>query len=333
MWSPCFGRRQMGSPTRPPKPVHPCEYFGPDRGRVGVTMPEPYPIVEVSPEWVLGPEEMGSKEKFWYYNPEKETAWLFKHPQDNTGQHWAEKISAEVASRLGMFHAKVELAEFQGKRGSTTESFSRGGRELVHGNQMLERVVRGYDPRKTFNQSSHTLTNIWCVMERVFPAAEGARQAKLRFADHLVLDALIGNTDRHHENWGILRRRVGDRWRGFVAPSFDHASSLGRELRDSDRDRRLKENRVGDYLQRGRGAIFWSEGERHGPSPLELVKRASRTRPDLFRPALEKLARLDERSLSDLVNRVPDDWMTSSARAFAVVLMGHSLSQLGELTQ
>lgn len=296
-------------------------------------MPEPYPIVIVLPEWVLGPEEMGSKEKFWYYNPEKETAWLFKHPQDDTGQHWAEKISAEVASQLGMVHAKVELAKFQGKRGSITESFSRGGRELVHGNQMLERAVRGYDPQKTFNQSSHTLTNIWHVIDTVFPEAEDARRAKLRFAEHLVLDALIGNTDRHHENWGILRRRVGDRWKGFLAPSFDHASSLGRELADPARDRRLKENRVGDYLQRGRGAIYWSEAERHGPSPLELVRRACRTRPDLFRPALEKLARLDERSLSDVVDRVPDDWMTSSARAFAVALMGHSLSQLREFTR
>ncbi len=330
-WSPCLSEEAVGAPTRLLSPSTPVITLGPDPRRAGVTMPESYPIVEVLPEWVLGPEEMGSKEKFWYYDPDSETAWLFKHPQDNTGQHWAEKISAEVASRLGMFHARVELAKFQGKRGSTTESFSRGGRELIHGNQMLERVVRGYDPNKIFNQSSHTLTNIWRVIDRVFPEAEGARQGKLRFAEHLVLDALIGNTDRHHENWGILRKRVGIRWRGFIAPSFDHASSLGRELRDQDRDRRLKEGRVGYYVQRGRGAVYWSEDERHGPSPLELVRQASRTHPDLFRPALEKLARLDENSLSDLVDRVPNDWMTSSARAFAVALMGHSLGQLGEL--
>lgn len=93
------------------------------------------------------------------------------------------------------------------------------------------------------------------------------------------------------------------------------------------------ESRVGDYLQRGRGAIYWSEDERHGPSPLELVRRASRMHPDLFRPALERLARLDERTLSGVVNHVPDDWMTPSARAFAVALMGHGLGQLEDLNQ
>lgn len=294
-------------------------------------MPKRYPIVEVHPEWVLGLEEMGSKKKFWYHEPGAKADWLFKYPQDNTGQHWAEKIAAEVASRLGIVHAKVELAEFQGKRGSATESFSRGGRELVHGNQMLERVVHGYNPASTFNQSNHTVTNIWHVMDRVFAESDVAKQAKLRIAEYLVLDALIGNTDRHHENWGILRRRVGDRWKGFVAPSFDHASSLGRELLDRHRDRLMAENRVGEYLERARGAVYWSEDERHGPSPLTLVRRASSKYPDLFRPALEKLEELDESSRSDLVDRVPDDWMTPSARAFAVTLMCYNLDQLGEL--
>ena len=271
---------------------------------------------------------MGSKKKFWYHKTNERAAWLFKHPQDNTGQHWAEKIAAEVASRLRIVHGKVELAEFQGKRGSATESFSRGGRELVHGNQMLERVVHGYNPTKKSNPSSHNLTNIWHVL---VAESDVAKQAKLRIAEYLVLDALIGNTDRHHENWGILRRRVGDRWRSFVAPSFDHASSLGRELLDRHRDKRMAENRVGEYLERARGAIYWSEDERHGPSPLTLVRRASSKYPDLFRPALEKLEELDESSLSDLVDRVPDDWMTPSARAFAITLMCYNLDQLGEL--
>jgi hypothetical protein len=54
-------------------------------------------------------------------------------------------------------------------------------------------------------------------------------------ARYFVLDALICNTDRHHENWGFLMtyqpvdsENVNDQLK--MAPSFDHASSLGREL-------------------------------------------------------------------------------------------------------
>ena len=294
-------------------------------------MPDTYPIFEVEPEWVLEPETMGSKDKFWYKLPEEDVNWLFKYPQLNTGQHWAEKIAAEVAELLQILHAKVELATFREQRGSVTESFARGGRSLYHGNQLLEGVVHGYDPAKEFHQSSHTLENIWKVMDRVFEERESAKRAKFRIAEYLVLDALIGNTDRHHENWGIQRKRVGEGWQDFVAPSFDHASSLGRELLDERRNSLLAENRVGDYAEKGRGAIYWSEDDRHGLNPRELVQRATLRYPDLFRPALTKLRRLNRSSISDLVNRVPADWMTPLAREFAIVLMCSNRERLQEL--
>ena len=232
-------------------------------------MPEPYEIHEVQPEWMLRPEAMGSKTKFWYRRPgEQKRDWLFKFPQPNTGQHWAEKIAAQVARVLGIRHARVELAVFGGNRGSVTESFARGGRDLWHGNQVLAGSVQGYDPDAKFRQSNHSLSNIWQALDGIFEDPGAARQAKITITDYIVLDALIGNTDRHHENWGILRKRVGERWRGSMAPSFDHASSLGRELLDARRDLLLAEDRIGRYAARGRGGIYWSDTDEHAPSPL-----------------------------------------------------------------
>ena len=303
-------------------------------------MSDLYPIIEVKRESVRESEDMGSKDKFWYLHPpEEEEYWLFKYPRCNTGEHWAEKIAAEVANLLGISHARVELAIFEEDKGSVTKLFVQEGQELVHGNQMLKRAVHGYDPEKEFRQSSHTLANIWQVMDSVFGESEHAEKAKGRLAEYVVLDALIGNTDRHHENWGILRwERKGSHWIDLsVAPSFDHASSLGRELPDTERARLLAENRVGDYVGKGRkgrkgcGAIYWSEDDQHALRPLELVQRATRKYPDLFRPALTKLEKLDEGSLDDLVNRVPNDWMSPSARKFAIALMHYNFEQLQEL--
>ena len=233
---------------------------------------------------------------------------------------------------MGIPHAKVELAEFEGRRGSVTESFARDGRELIHGNQMLAWVVHDYDPTRTFHQSNHTLANIWKVMDRVFVESEGSKRAKFQIAEYLVLDALIGNTDRHHENWGVLRRQFsGGQWRGFVAPSFDHASSLGRELLDERRDRLTTDSRVGDYVERGCGALYWSEDERRGPSPLELARKAVREYSSLFRSVSVKLDKLSRYSIGEIVDRVPAEWMSSSARRFSMALMIYNLEQLQEL--
>ncbi len=295
-------------------------------------MSEFYPIVTVEPEWVLEGEDMGSKEKFWYRETGDTRNCLFKYPRRYTGEHWAEKIAAEVAACLDILHARVELAEFQNVHGSATESFARRGRVLIHGNEILGIMMSDYNPEMKFHQSAHTLGNILAALDNAFTNREDAMRTKQLLAQYLVLDAVIGNTDRHHENWGLLLRKLeGNKWDGFFAPSFDHASSLGRELRDEKRDRLMAEDRVGRYAEKGHGGIYWSVDERRGPSPFELVRRASHAHPDLFQSALAKLDRLDEGSLRRIIDRVPSDWMSPSARKFAMALMCYNLEQLRKL--
>lgn len=292
-------------------------------------MLEPYPVVNV--EEAIDPEAMGSKGKFWCLASERRGKWLFKYPRKNTGEHWAEKIAAEVAGRLQVPHCSVELAVFDGNHGTVSQSFvnESQGQVLVHGNQALDETVSEYDPKKRFRQSDHTLENIWMALAR---ATEDAEESKRQFAEYTVLDAVIGNTDRHHENWGIVRTGTSPGWTRTLAPSFDHASSLGRELSDEQRMRRLTEKSIGGYIGRGRGGIYRSSLDKRPPSPLELVRLAARGEPDLFRPAISRLEKLDDDSLREIVNRVPDDWMSSAAREFAIALMRYNVTTMQRLT-
>lgn len=292
---------------------------------------ESYPIIEIQPAWVLEDEQMGSKTKFWYRPDGDDGDWLFKYPKPNTGLHWSEKIAAEIADLMKVRHARVELALFDGQRGSITESFARDGRNLFHGNQVLAGCVLGYNTEATFRHSSHTLANIWLALEKAFVTDDARNRAKRFFAKCLVLDALIGNVDRHHENWGLLRKRVKDRWKGFLAPSFDHASSLGRELLDERRSLLLRERRVGRYSEGGHGGIYWSSDEKRGPSPLELVRRALVVDPDSMLHGLEALKPVTRSALEGIIARVPDDWMTATARAFTLELLFYNLEQLHRL--
>ncbi len=111
---------------------------------------------------------------------------------------------------LGIPHATVELAEFreehQKRRGSASESFVADDQELWHGNQIMEWTVAEYDPNIRRGQADHSFENIWSSFERIFNERRVARKNGTVFAGYLILDAVIGNTDRHHENWGLLRR-------------------------------------------------------------------------------------------------------------------------------
>ena len=56
------------------------------------------------------------------------------------------------------------------------------------------------------------------------------------FVGYLILDAVIGNTDRYEENWAVIVHG-DDR---SLAPTFDHASCLGFMLDDDQRLSRLR---------------------------------------------------------------------------------------------
>ena len=184
-----------------------------------------------------------------------------------------------------------------------------------------------YDMKKTHGQSDHSLANIFRLLDTVFRNPQDAEIAKRQFASYLVLDALIGNTDRHHQNWGLLIERTPDGVRGFLAPTFDHASSLGRDLSDEVRLRRLREKTVGQYANRARGRVFWSDSPRYGPNPIELVRLANKEYPDLFRPALGRVS--DRRSqFAGIVGRVPDDWMSPMAKDFTVAMLDYNATRL-----
>ena len=239
-------------------------------------MLEYYPIIEVPAEPAFDPdriESMGSKEKFWFRmsgEEDKGPNWLFKYPRPNTGEHWAEKIAAEVAAVLEIPHAEVELATCNDIRGSVTRTFLQGDESMIHGNecisdtvsfyQDLDEEIPSYDTEKRFKQTRHTLRTILIAIAYY----DGN---KSQFAEYVLLDALIGNTDRHHENWAWTVGPFSPQTK-TLAPTFDHASSLGRELTDERRESFLKEGRVGAYSERASGGIYWSEGDRNGPAPL-----------------------------------------------------------------
>ena len=302
-------------------------------------MSEYWPVVKVDPAWAVDREPMGTKDKFWYQEPERDDSfWLFKFPRENTGEHWAEKMAAEVAGLLEIPHARVELAEVElgrdvvyAQRGSVSESFLAAGSRLIHGNEILAIALPGYDRDMRFGQSQHTLSNILSVLGQLNEMGLLEEVALTEICKYLVLDPIIGNTDRHHENWGLKFVDTPGELSLTVAPSFDHATSLGRELSDERRERILSEGGLSNYWRRGRGGVYWSEGDRYGPSPLQLVRLAYREHQELFHPILTRLTSVDPEDFAGIVERVPAGWMSSEARRFATEFLCYNHRELVEL--
>jgi len=291
-------------------------------------MSEPFPILTVPTETRRNVEQLGSKQKFWFVHENHN--WLFKVARENTGEDWAEKIGSEIGSLLRLQTHSTELAEWKGLRGCAVKSFLAGNTTvLVHGNELLGGVIENYDKDKVRGQSDHTFDNIIIAIERVFRDEKSRREASYSMIGYLVLDALIGNTDRHHQNWGLIMtwttEKVDPPFFSFrLSPTFDHASSLGRELTDEARIRRLKENSVAVYVQKGRGGIFLDSTSPRGLSPIAVVEMLANRYPAFFKPWQNRVAELSVKTLASLLDRVPNARMTDAARQFALQLLCES---------
>ena len=285
-----------------------------------------------SPEVI---EQLGSKRKFWFRLPEDKQPWLFKYTRENTGEDWSEKIASEMARLLEIPAAQVELAMFMGKRGCASRMFvlTTQGFDLIHGSEVLSGRVLGYDRSKQWHQSQHNIKNIITAVELTFTPRQRIKQLRT-LAGFIVLDAIICNTDRHHDNWGLLRGPFGrGRAKHQVAPSFDHASSLGRELTDSRREAILKSNDIERYAMKGRGGIFWEERDAKSENPLLLAIKAAKDYPTYFAPWLQKLHRLAPEDMARIVDRIPVQYMNSEAKVFCLRLMTYTIAKLKEATQ
>ncbi|WP_312327777.1 hypothetical protein [Stenotrophomonas sp.] len=274
-------------------------------------------------------EQLGTKSKFWYDH----FRYLFKAGRAGTGENWAEVVCAGVAELIGLPHAHYELAETQGiadgsvVRGVSTPNFTPRGARLVLGNELIFGVSAGETSKaQTRRREHHTVSRLAAFMgiKSILPplgweAPDGGMSARGVMAGYLMLDALVGNQDRHEENWGLVRTAEAV----HLAPTFDHASSLGRNESDERRAMKLAAVRpdhgVPGYAAKAASQLYDKEHRRI--STLEAFLQFSAYCREDALYWLGRLRRMDEAAFRLLLDQVPSDWITECARDFAVQLL------------
>lgn len=233
--------------------------------------------VDVS-EWVvLRVEQRGSTRNLWLEEPGSGAEWLHKDttiPANGIeqGEDWSEVLSTQVARMLGIPAARTRMCRRNGRRGSLSLSIHLDGHDLYEGLVAMERAeLPDYVPheegepavdpnRRGVKRPGHTLGNIRIALDGVSapPGFEGPSEVTGFdvFAGYMLLDAVIANQDRHEQNWSVLTPRLTTSPE-LLAPTYDHASSLGFNLRDDVRSRCARDRaRLERWAERGTAGRF-----------------------------------------------------------------------------
>lgn len=190
----------------------------------------------------------------------------------------------------------------------------------------MARVVPDYPGSKFFQVHQHTLRRVLAIMRTDqiklplgWQAFGGVGSAIDVFIGYLMLDAWIANQDRHHENWSLVVTR--DR-AVHLAPSYDHASSLGANETDENREDRMRTRDEGRsverYVERATSAFYPPPASGTKPMfTIEAFREAGAVRPHAARAWLRRLEQVRPEHIEQTFEQVPAQRISPLAAEFA----------------
>ena len=204
----------------------------------------------------------------------------------------SEKMCYEIAKVLGYPCARIELAKDEnGTLGVLNYLF------IEIGN--IEHMDASSYLNIHSNQRSifYTISNIKKTLDGI---------DKKLFEDFIkivIFDALVGEQDRHEENWGITR--IGNKYK--LSPLYDNGDSLLRNFKDSSYAEIYYSGKKSfdSYINKSKTLIYKEDGNKQYRH-FELVKYLNDNYHNLVQNEIVNLNKLTDEVIEAIVEKIPD---------------------------
>lgn len=296
-----------------------------------------YPIIRIPDNAPELPEQQGTKTKYWLHMDSG--LYLFKIGRENTGENWAEKAACELCTLLGLPHANYELALWMNKKGILSETIVPQGGHLVMGNELLATIHSTYPEQQRYKVQDHTLGRIVALMNNPAillpmnwqPSGSAIKNAADVFLGYLLLDAWIANQDRHHENWGVIMHQD----KIHLAPTYDHAASMGQNESDAKRKELLitrdRGRHISHYIKKARSAIYLNKSEQKPLLTVDAFQQFAAKRPESAKLWLQRLGDISYEQCHNIFNKIPPSEISETAIEFVMKLLELNKERLLEV--
>lgn len=256
-------------------------------------------------------------------------SYLFKRAEDwKCQQMWSEAIAYQLGSPCGLDVPTTLIARDRemGETGALIEFFygypdDEIPKRLLHGADLLQ----GAGLMDGDGHPHGVCTNV------DFCSSIGIADASAWWGRTLMFDALIGNTDRHSQNWGLLSV---DEAPVRMAPSFDNGTSLGFQVTEARLAQEGTPDRITRFVKNGRHSFGWSTEEYRAAPHIPLCERFAGHFPEAI-PEMRRTLAFDVELLETALHactRLELDPRFSDARArFVLSLILYRRERLLEL--
>ncbi len=298
---------------------------------------EKFEIIDIPEYKYESLEQLGTKRKFWYTDDSDNVKKLFKIGRLNTGENWVEVVVSKICEMLDIPHAKYEFAKWNNINGTTSTSFVPPNSRLVHGNELLAKIY------KLKHEDNKYPVDVYKVrkyqLKLIIEILSKAKKIKLPigylnedmysshdvFMSYIMLDCLISNPDRHHENWGLIMYENNV----YLAPTYDHASGLGCRESDAKKEERLKTKdsgfTVSSFVKKAKTPFHQHD---KNVTTIDAFKMCANTNKNIADYWLSKLENLDICEVREVFNKVPKDYISDTSIEFAIKILEENKKRL-----
>lgn len=147
----------------------------------------------------------GTRDKKIYLNPEDGELYYFKQSfkkgqRDYKHEFWSEIIASEVGELLGFDILPYHIAIRGNVVGCISKSMiNQASEELIEGGKYLQAFDNTFKPENIKLRNKY---NFDLILDTMVSFKKEKHLKEL--TETIVFDALIGNSDRHQENWAII---------------------------------------------------------------------------------------------------------------------------------
>lgn len=263
-----------------------------------------YNVIDVS-TWENMDYPKGTREKMNVIDPKTKEKYMFKYPAQYDeviyGDIWAEKIATEVGKILEIGVQITELAKNNEEKGILVKySLDRSKEELKEGAVLIKAMIPEFKENKS---PFYTFENIKNCLKK-----EGISIEK--FIDIIFFDAIIGNTDRHSENWGIIRNYENDEKK--IIDAYDNGSSLGRDYHSKEKE--IAKLDIETYANGAKSCIKIVDTKKI--NHYDFFKEVLKEFPHKKEEYLTKINLLTDENINIIVNKIPEEFMSLTVKEF-----------------
>jgi hypothetical protein len=222
-------------------------------------------------------------------------------------QYWVEIFAYRLAGYMNI-EVPPAFAAYDtntGESAALIEWFFRPSLDVyVGGGDFLDNLIKNFNRKTGVQHNIDSVFNVFLSLEDYC----SVNNWKEHWAKTFLFDTLIGNTDRHQDNWGIIfidahsYSSLPSGAKVSTSPAFDNGTSMGHEIFSSKFKEYKNQDVIQRYVAKGKHHMKWNLKDIDRIQHAEMLVKIAGGYPETRHIMLDCLSKVNDKIFENILD-------------------------------